>query len=136
MCSKYDTNKLQADISLLFAIFHREFVAVYQDLQSLKRQSKFQRVFRPGRSKQEVDERHMKYFQIEQAVNKMMTETLAAFEAAETQKAAFITAGRPYAPGLILEAAAELGYAPHDTFAGLSLEKRQFGMSNFDFINF
>jgi hypothetical protein len=44
MCSKYDTNNWQADMSLLFAIFHREFVAVYQDLQSLKRQSKFQRV--------------------------------------------------------------------------------------------
>jgi hypothetical protein len=77
----------------------------------------------------------MKYFQIDQAVNKMMTETLAAFEAAEIQKAAFIAAGRPYVPDLILEAAAELGYAPHDTFAGLSLEKRQFGILNFDFIN-
>lgn len=68
----------------------------------------------------------MKYFQIEQAVNKMMRETLAAFEAAETQKAAFIAAGKPYASGLILEAVADLEYTPHDTFAGLSLEMRQF----------
>lgn len=115
-----------SDMSLLLAIFHREFMAVYKDLQSLKRQSKFQRVFRPGRSKQEVDEKHKKYFQIQQAVNKMMTETLAAFEAAETQKAAFIAAGKPYASVLILEAAADLGYAPHDTLAGSFLEKRKF----------
>lgn len=55
-----------------------------------------------------------------------MTETLAAFEAAETQKAAFIAAGKPYASVLILEAAADLGYAPHDTLAGSFLEKRKF----------
>lgn len=68
----------------------------------------------------------MKYVQIEQAVHNMMSVIFAGFEAAETQKAAFIAAGKPYASVSILEAVAELGYAPHDTFAGRSLEMRQF----------
>ncbi|KFX91398.1 hypothetical protein V490_05931 [Pseudogymnoascus sp. VKM F-3557] len=115
-----------SDMSLLFAKFHREFAAVYKDLQSLKRQNKIKKVFMPRRSKQEVGERRMKYVQIEQAVHNMMSGIYAGLEAAETQKAAFIAAGKPYVSVSISEAVADLGYAPHDTFAGSFPETRQF----------
>ena len=68
----------------------------------------------------------MKYVQIEQAMHNMMTGLFAAFEAAESQKVAFIAAGKPYASVSISEVVADLGYAPHDTFAALILERRQF----------
>jgi hypothetical protein len=113
-------------MSLLFAKFHREFAALYKDLQSLKRQNKFQKVFRLGRLKHEVGERRIKYVQIEQVVYNMIIEIFAGLQAAETQKAAFIAAGKPYASVSISEAVADLGYAPHDMFAGSFLEMRQF----------
>ena len=113
-------------MSLLFAKFHCEFAAIYKDLKSLKRQNKFQRVLRLGRSRQEGSERHEKYSQIEWAVKKMNAEISTDLEVAEAQKDAFIAAGQPYASLSILESAAQLGYAPYDTFAGFSLETRQF----------
>jgi hypothetical protein len=115
-------------MSLLFVKFHRDFAAIYKDLKTLKRQNKFQKVFRPGRSKKEVDDRRIKYAQIDKAAHNMMSEIVAGFEAAEMQKAAFVAAGQSYVSISILEALADLGYAPHDTKSGESafLEMREF----------
>jgi hypothetical protein len=113
-------------MSLLFAKFQGKFAAFYKDLKSLKHQNKFQRVFRVGRSRQEVSERHEKYCQIEQVGRNMINETSTASKAAEVQKDAFIAAGRPYASASIMESAAQLGYAPYDKYARLSLVTRQF----------
>ncbi|KUJ06297.1 uncharacterized protein LY89DRAFT_412547 [Mollisia scopiformis] len=115
-----------SDVFLLFAKFHREFVTFYKELQKLKRQNRASRVLRPGRAKHEGEERRLKYVEIEQALNHMKSEIVADLEAAEIQKAAFIAAGNPYASDSISEAVADLGYAPHDTFAGSFLMTRQF----------
>ena len=104
-------------------------MALYKDLKEMKRQNKIRRVFRPGRSRQEVVERNEKYSQIEEVVRKMIEKTLLALEIAEAQKDAFIAAGRPYASLSIMECAAELGYAPDDKYTELSgkhLATRQF----------
>jgi hypothetical protein len=47
---------LQADMSLLFAEYNGQLTAIYKDLKDMKRQNKFQIVFRPGRSRQGVSD--------------------------------------------------------------------------------
>ncbi|EPE29713.1 RNA-binding, RBD [Glarea lozoyensis ATCC 20868] len=117
-----------SDMSLLFAKFHRDFADIYKDLKSLKRQNKLQKVFRPGRSKKEVEERRLKYAHIDQAVYNMMSGIVSGFEAAELQKAAFVAAGQSCVSVSISETAADLGYAAYDTTHGMLrfLEMREF----------
>ena len=115
-----DANDSLADISQLFAEYKGKFKSAYKDLKGLKPHSALHKIFRARRAEQEIDERNEKYRQIDQMATKLIGDTFDALSIAQAQKDAFVHAGKPFASVSILESAAELGYAPHDEYAGTS----------------